>query len=225
MHYFRWREGVSEQAYPDLEEFFSDLAAIYREELAELSQLGATYVQLDDVELALLCDPERRRETEARGYDPDELIGRYVDVTNAALDARPDGMVIAMHLCRGNNQGKWLGDGSYDYIAERVFGGLEIDAFFLEYDSERAGGFEPLRFMPDDKHVVLGLVTSKTPDLESSDALRRRIDEASSYVPLERLELSPQCGFASVEQGNPVTQDDQRRKLELVVEVAGEVWS
>ncbi len=163
MHYFRWKEGISDRAYPELDEFFSDLARAYREELADLSARGATYVQLDDVAFAILCDPQRRAEAEGRGYDPDTLIDRYIDLTNDALDGRPEGVVVGMHLCRGNNQGKWLGEGGYDYVAERIFNRLDLDAFFLEYDSPRAGSFEPLRFMPADKHVVLGLVSSKVP--------------------------------------------------------------
>jgi 5-methyltetrahydropteroyltriglutamate--homocysteine methyltransferase len=223
-HYFRFREGVSDEAYPELDEFFSDVARVFREELAELAELGATYVQLDDVSFPLICDPERRHELEARGYHVEELLERYVEVTNAALEGRPSGLTVGMHLCRGNNQGKWLGEGSYEFVAERLFGGLEIDVFFLEYDSERAGGFEPLRFMPPGKHVVLGLVTSKTPALEDRDELLRRIDEAAQYIPQDRLSISPQCGFASVEFGNPLTFDDQRRKLELVVDVARIAW-
>jgi 5-methyltetrahydropteroyltriglutamate--homocysteine methyltransferase len=220
MHYFRWRDGVSDEAYPDLDEFFADLATVYREEIADLTQRGATYIQLDDVAFPLLCDPSRRSELD----DPDALVRRYVELTNAAVADVPEGVTLAMHLCRGNNQGKWLGEGSYEEIAEPVFGGVEIDAFFLEYDSERAGGFEPLRFVPDDKTVVLGLVSTKSSELEDRDALLRRIDEAARYVDPDRLALSPQCGFASVEEGNPVDMDVQRRKLELVVDVAGDVW-
>jgi 5-methyltetrahydropteroyltriglutamate--homocysteine methyltransferase len=182
-------------------------------------------VQLDDVAFALLCDPEHRAQVQADGTDPDELVARYVQLTNDALADVPDSLTIGMHLCRGNNQGKWLGEGGYEPIAEQVFGGLEIDAFFLEYDSERAGGFEPLRHLSPRATAVLGLVSTKTPDLERADDVLRRIDEASQIVPAERLAVSPQCGFASVEEGNPVSPDDQRRKLELVVEVAETAWS
>jgi 5-methyltetrahydropteroyltriglutamate--homocysteine methyltransferase len=223
-HHFRFKPGLSDVAYPDLEELFADLAQIYREELAELAALGATYVQLDDVAFALMCDPEHRAQVQAGGADPDELVARYVRLTNDALAGRPDSLTIGMHLCRGNNQGKWLGEGGYEPIAEQVFGGLEIDAFFLEYDSERAGGFEPLRHLSPGATAVLGLVSTKTPELERSDDVLRRIEEASQIVPPERLAISPQCGFASVEEGNPVSPDDQRRKLELVVEVAQIVW-
>lgn len=223
-HYFRWREGVSEKAYPDIQEFHADVAHIYREELKELAGLGATYVQLDTVSLPLMCDPKLREQVKERGYHPDELVDQYIDVDNAALKGRPRGMTIGMHLCRGNNQGKWLGEGGYDYLAEKIFNSLAIDFFCLEYDSPRAGSFEPLRFMPKDKVVVLGLISSKTPQLESADDLRRRIEDAARFVPLERLCLSPQCGFASTAPGNPLTPEDQRRKLELVVKVADDVW-
>jgi 5-methyltetrahydropteroyltriglutamate--homocysteine methyltransferase len=223
-HYFRYREGVSDRAYPDLDEFFADLASVYREELADLHGRGATYVQLDDVAFAMLCDPVRREETRERGHDPDALLDRYIGVTNDALRSRPQGLVVGMHICRGNNRGKWLGEGGYDYVAERIFGRLDLDAFFLEYDSPRAGSFEPLRFVPERTVVVLGLVSTKTGALESKDELLRRIEEASAYVPTEQLALSPQCGFASVEAGNPITPDEQRRKLELVVDVAASVW-
>jgi 5-methyltetrahydropteroyltriglutamate--homocysteine methyltransferase len=223
-HHFRFQKGLSDQAYPDLEELFADLAVIYRQELAELAALGATYVQLDDVAFALMCDPEHRAQLEADGTDPDELVARYVELTNDALADRPDSLTIGMHLCRGNNQGKWLGEGGYEPIAEQVFGGLEIDAFFLEYDSERAGGFEPLRHLAPRATAVLGLISSKTPELERSDDVLRRIEEASKIVPPERLAVSPQCGFASVEEGNPITPEAQRRKLELVVDVAATAW-
>jgi 5-methyltetrahydropteroyltriglutamate--homocysteine methyltransferase len=224
-HYFRWREGVSEKAYPDIDEFYADVARIYRDELKALAELGCRYVQLDAVSLPLLCDPALREQVRQRGYDPDRLVDRYVDANNAALAGRPKGMSVGMHLCRGNNQGRWLGAGGYDYVAERIFGRLDVDYFCLEYDSPRSGSFEPLRFMPKQRTVVLGLISSKVPALESADELRRRIDEASRHVPVERLCLSPQCGFASNAPGNPITEADQRRKLELVVETARRVWN
>ena len=224
-HFLRWRPGVSERAYPDLAEFFADVAAIYRAELAALAALGATYVQLDDVPLGLLCDPQHRERFRAKGYDPAAMLPRYVDLVNAALADRPPGLTVGVHVCRGNNQGKWLGEGAYDYVAERAFAGLAVDAFFLEYDSPRAGGFEPLRHVAPGAWVVLGLVSTKTAALEDPDELRRRIDAAARFVPLDRLALSPQCGFASTAPGNPLTPDEQRRKLELVVEVARGVWS
>jgi methionine synthase II (cobalamin-independent) len=223
-HHFRFKQGVSDIPYPDLEELFADLARIYREELADLAELGATYVQLDDVAFALLCDAEHRAAVAKDGHDPDELVARYVDLTNEALAGRPDSLVVGMHLCRGNNQGKWLGEGGYEAVAEQVFGRLELDVLFLEYDSDRAGGFGPLRHLAPHITAVLGLISTKTPELESRDDVLRRIDEASRTVPLERLAVSPQCGFASVEEGNPLSPDDQRRKLELVVDVAGAAW-
>ena len=223
-HFLRWRPGVSDRAYPDLDEFFADVAAIYRAELADLAALGATYVQLDDVPLGLLCDPQHRAAFAAKGYDPAGMLNRYVALVNTALEGRPPGLAIGVHVCRGNNQGKWLAEGSYDYVAARAFAGLEVDAFFLEYDSPRAGGFEPLRHVAPGPLVVLGLVSTKTPELEDPEGLRRRIDQAARVVPLDRLALSPQCGFASTAPGNPLTPAEQRRKLELVVDVARRVW-
>jgi 5-methyltetrahydropteroyltriglutamate--homocysteine methyltransferase len=223
-HYFRFREGVSEKAYPDVDEFYADVARIYREEFAELAARGARYVQLDDVSLPLLCDERLRDQVRRRGYHPEELVDLYIDLTNRSLEGRSAALTVGMHLCRGNNQGKWLGEGGYEPVAEKIFGGIEVDFFCLEYDSPRAGSFEPLRFMPAEKTVILGLASTKTPALESPDELKRRIEEASHHVPLERLGLSPQCGFASTAPGNPLTFDDQRRKLELVVSVARSLW-
>jgi 5-methyltetrahydropteroyltriglutamate--homocysteine methyltransferase len=223
-HFLRWRQGVSDRAYADLGEFFADVAAIYRAELAELGALGATYVQLDDVPLGLLCDPLHRDAFAAKGYDSAGMLDRYIALVNAALDGRPPGLTVGVHVCRGNNQGKWLGEGAYDFVAPRAFAGLHVDAFLLEYDSPRAGGFEPLRHVAPGRSVVLGLVSTKTPALEDPDDLRRRIDAAARLVPMDRLALSPQCGFASTAPGNPLTPDEQRRKLELVVDVARRVW-
>jgi 5-methyltetrahydropteroyltriglutamate--homocysteine methyltransferase len=223
-HFLRWRPGVSDRAYPDLDEFFADVAAIYRAELAELAALGATYVQLDDVPLGLLCDPHHRERFRAKGYDPAGMLDRYVRLVNEAVAGRPPGLTVGIHVCRGNNQGKWLAEGAYDYVAARAFARLEVDAFFLEYDSPRAGGFEPLRHLAPGPVVVLGLVSTKTPELEDPGDLGRRIDAAARIVPLERLALSPQCGFASTAPGNPLTWEQQRRKLELVVDVARRVW-
>ena len=223
-HFFRWREGVSERAYPNLDDFFRDVADVYSEELQDLSRLGATYVQLDDVSLPMLCDAQARERFRARGYEPACIVDAYIEVVNRALDGRPPGMVVGIHMCRGNNQGRWLGEGGYDFVAEQVFNQLAVDAFFLEYDSPRAGSFEPLRFMPRSKRVVLGLVTTKSPALEDADDLKRRLDEASVHVPLDRLSLSPQCGFASTAPGNPLTPADQAAKLSLVCRVASEVW-
>src|SRR5436190_290082 len=205
-------------------EIDAEIAGIYRDELADLGARGATYVQLDDVSFPLLCDAKFRDGFRRRGHDPDAMVGRYVSLVNDALRDRPAGMTVGIHLCRGNNQGKWIGEGGYDAVAERIFTGLAVDAFFLEYDSPRAGSFAPLRFMPRDRHVVLGLVTSKTPALESADALAKRIDEASRLIDVARLSLSPQCGFASTAPGNPLTPADQKAKLRLVVETARRVW-
>jgi 5-methyltetrahydropteroyltriglutamate--homocysteine methyltransferase len=223
-HFFRFREGVSDSVYPDLDELFADVARVYREELRDLAERGATYVQLDSVSVPLLCDPSHREAFRARGYDPDRFVSRYVDLFNDAVHDRPAGLTLGVHFCRGNNQGKWLGEGGYDAVAEEVFSRLDADALFLEYDSDRAGGFGPLRYLSARKKVVLGLVSTKTGALESKDELMRRVEEASLFVPLERLGLSPQCGFASTEAGNPLTPDDQWRKLELVVETAARIW-
>jgi 5-methyltetrahydropteroyltriglutamate--homocysteine methyltransferase len=223
-HYFRWREGVSEKAYPTLDEFFADVARVYQQELKALTALGATYVQFDDVSLPLLCDAKLREGFRARGYDLDVMLRKYIDLVNESLRGKPETLTIGMHLCRGNNQGKWIGEGGYEFVAEQMFTRLNIDAFFLEYDTARAGGFAPLQYVPQDKVVVLGLVSTKTPVLELANDISRRIDEASRSVPLERLALSPQCGFASTAPGNPLSPDDQEKKLRLVVEVASEVW-
>jgi 5-methyltetrahydropteroyltriglutamate--homocysteine methyltransferase len=224
LHFFRGAECADRSVYPDLGSFWSDVVDVYRQELAALAGLGATYVQLDEVPLAMLCDPDVRARVRARGEEPDALIDLYVNTVNRALEGRPRGMTVGMHLCRGNLRGHWMAAGGYEAIAERLFGGLAVDAFFLEYDSPRAGGFEPLRFMPRDKFVVLGLLSTKSPALEAKDDLRRRLDAASRLVPLERLALSPQCGFASTVGGNPLSIDDQRAKLGRVVEIAREVW-
>ncbi|MGH7819179.1 MAG: 5-methyltetrahydropteroyltriglutamate--homocysteine S-methyltransferase [Candidatus Binatia bacterium] len=224
LHFFRGPDCADPAVYPDLERFWDDVVAVYRAELADLAARGATYVQFDEVPAAMLCDAAVRERVRARGEDPDRLLERYVAVVNRVLDGRPPEMTVAMHLCRGNLRAQWMAAGGYEAIAERLFGAVAVDAFFLEYDTPRAGGFSPLRFVPARKRVVLGLVSSKTPVLEERDTLRRRIDEASRHVPLERLALSPQCGFASTVAGNPLTPEDQRAKLRLVVETAREVW-
>jgi 5-methyltetrahydropteroyltriglutamate--homocysteine methyltransferase len=224
VHFFRGEEAVDRTVYPDIKAFWRDLVQVYREELAVLGALGCRYVQLDEVPCAVLCDPKAREATRNAGMEPDALVDRYIDAVNAVVADRPPGMTVAVHLCRGNYKGQWMAAGGYDPIAEKLFGRLAVDALLLEYDSARAGGFEPLRFVPADKTIVLGLVSTKTPVLESADALARRIDAAARYVPLERLAISPQCGFASSVGGNPLTIDDQRAKLALVVEVARRVW-
>jgi 5-methyltetrahydropteroyltriglutamate--homocysteine methyltransferase len=225
MHFFLGPRSVDAPAYPDVEAYYADLVAIYRAELAELGALGCGYVQLDDTALPCNCDPDVRAQVRARGEDPDALTDRYVRLLNDAVAGRPVGMVLAVHMCRGNLKGAWMAEGGYDPIAERVFGSLAVDALLLEFDTPRAGDFRPLRFVPAPKRVVLGLVSTKSPALETADALLRRIEEAARYVPLERLGLSPQCGFSSVAgSGQPIAPDDQRRKLERVVEVSRRVW-
>jgi 5-methyltetrahydropteroyltriglutamate--homocysteine methyltransferase len=224
VHFLLGDRTISRAAYPDLDEFWADLITIYREELRELSRLGCTYVQLDEVPGAMLCDATIRAAVEAAGVDTRKLLDTYIGAVNQVARSRPAGMTIAMHLCRGNYKGRWMAEGGYEPIAEKLFNEAAVDAFFLEYDTERAGSFEPLRLMPAGKTVVLGLISSKTPALEPVDGLRRRIEEASRYVPVERLCISPQCGFASSVGGNPLTIDDERAKLRRVVEVAELVW-
>ncbi len=224
LHFFRLGECADRAVYPDLAEFWTDLVAIYRDELAELARAGAAYIQFDEVPQAMLCDENVRARVNAHGEDPARLLETYIGVVNRVLEQRPAGMTIGMHLCRGNLRGRWMAAGGYEAIAERLFNELNVDGFFLEYDTARAGDFSPLRFVPRGKFVRLGLVSTKTPVLEAKDVLRRRIDEAARFVPLENLGLSPQCGFASTVGGNPLTLDDQRAKLELVVEVARAVW-
>ena len=225
MHFWSDPRFVREAGYPDEDAFFGDLARVYREEIADLGGRGATYLQMDEVPLVMLCDAGVRDGLKARGEDPERLTDRYVDLNNASLAGRPPAMTVAMHLCRGNFKGKWLSEGSYLHVAERLFNDIDVDAYFLEYDTPRAGDFEPLRYVPDGKFVVLGLVSSKAPELEPAEDLRRRIDEASRFVPLERLAISPQCGFASAVSGNPVTYEDQVNKLRLVADVAARVWN
>ncbi len=224
LHFFGGRDFAVPDAYRDLDAFYDDAVRLYREEIARLAAAGASWLQLDEVPLAMLCDDEVRARVRADGEDPDALVRTYLSATNRALADRPTSLTVAVHLCRGNLRGHWMASGSYEAIAERLFAELEVDAFLLEYDSARAGDFAPLRFVPALKRVVLGLVSTKTPVLEAVDALRRRLDEASRYVPLERLAISPQCGFASTAGGNPLSEADQRAKLSRVVEVAGIVW-
>jgi len=224
MHFWRGRAGIDAAAYEGPEAFFADLAQVYQEEIAALANLGCTYVQLDEVPLAMLCDPAVREQLAARGEDPAALVGLYIRAFNDALRDKPAGMTAAMHMCRGNYRGQWLSEGGYESVAERVFAEVDVDRFLLEYDTPRAGDFAPLRFLGPRKAAVLGLVSTKTPKLESVSALSRRIDEAAKVIPLDRLAVSPQCGFASTVAGNPITADDQRRKLTLVVETARRVW-
>jgi len=225
MHYFLGPKAFEPGVYADRELFFEDLKRIYREEIAELVAEGCTYLQLDDTALPCNCDAHAREDVVARGEDPDELTDRYVRLANECIAARPAGMSVAVHLCRGNLKGAWMAEGGYEPIADALFNRLAADVYCLEYDTERAGDFSPLRFVPQGKRVVLGLVSTKTPVLENADSLKRKIDQAARYVPLERLGIGPQCGFSSVGgSGQALTQDDTRRKLELVMEVAGQVW-
>jgi methionine synthase II (cobalamin-independent) len=218
------RDQVDRAAYPDMETLYADIAAAYRAEIKALADAGCTYIQLDDTNFAYLCDSAMRDAMKGRGQDPAARLALYVRLINAALADRPAGMTFAIHICRGNLQGKWAAEGGYEPVAEAAFNGIAVDGFFLEYDSARAGGFEPLRLMPKTKRAVLGLVSSKLPEMESADALRRRIDEAAKVMPIENMCLSPQCGFASSYRGNPVSEDIEKRKLELIVKVAGDVW-
>lgn len=225
--YIHMRGGprtVPERIYPDIEEFWSDVIAAYRAELQALAAAGCRYVQIDEVVFAFLCDERIRERVRADGIDPDRAIRRYAEVVDAIAAGAPPGMVVTVHTCRGNHQSMWMAEGGYDPIAQAVFSQPHVRGYFLEYDTARAGSFEPLRCVPQDKRIVLGLVSTKHAQLESKDDLKRRIDAAARYVPLERLALSPQCGFASTEKGNAITPEIQRRKLELVVETAREVW-
>ena len=213
------------KTYPDLDEFWSDLTRAYREEISDLYQAGCRYLQIDDTTIAMWGDPKVQEQFKKLGDDPKKDAAMYADAVNAAIRDVPDDMTVAIHTCRGNFKSTWLASGAYaDFVAERVFTGLDVDAFFLEYDTERAGGFEPLRYVPKGKTVVLGLVSSKVPELERKDDLKRRIDAAAKFVPLENLCLSPQCGFSSTHHGNKLTADDQWRKLGLVLEVSNSVW-
>ena len=210
--------------YPDLEAFWADLAAAYADEVRRLGELGCTYLQFDDTSLAYLNDPAQRAEIAARGEDAERLHLRYITQINAAVKDKPAGMAVTTHLCRGNFRSSWAASGSYDFVAEALFSELDVDGFFLEYDDERSGGFEPLRFVPPGKMVVLGLVTTKRPELESADDLKRRIEAAARFVPLDQLCLSGQCGFSSTVEGNALTYDEQVAKLRLVVSVARDIW-
>jgi len=223
-----YRSGIravaDESVYPDAEEFWSDLAAAYAEEVRRLAAQGCRYLQIDDISLAYLNDPEQRAYISDRGEDAEHMHLRYISLINGAVAARPAGMAVTTHLCRGNYRSSWVASGGYDFVAEALFSELNVDGFFLEYDDERSGGFEPLRFVPQGKQVVLGLVTTKRPQLESKDDLKRRIDEAAKYVPLDQLCLSGQCGFSSTVEGNALTIDEEVAKLRLIVETAREVW-
>jgi 5-methyltetrahydropteroyltriglutamate--homocysteine methyltransferase len=224
VHYRGGAAALDPAVYPDEDEFWADLSAAYADQVREIAALGCTYLQLDDTSLAYLNDPAQRAEIAAQGRDAEHQHERYIRQINAALAGRPEGLTVTTHMCRGNFRSSWAAEGGYDFVAEALFGQLDVDGFFLEYDDARSGTFAPLRYVPEGKLVVLGLVTTKSPQLESKDDLKRRIDEAARYVPLERLCLSPQCGFSSTVEGNNLTRDEQIAKLSLIVETAAEVW-
>jgi len=224
VHFRTGRGGVDKAAYPDMEQFFADLAQVYREEIAGLAAAGCTYLQIDDVNFAYLCDPKMREGAKKIGEDPDKLPALYARLINESIKDRPANMVVCTHLCRGNFASAWVAEGGYDLVAEVLFNELKVDGYFLEFDTPRAGNFAPLRYLPKGKKLILGLVTSKTGALENPDDLKRRIDEASKLVPLDQLGISPQCGFSSTVLGNKLTIEDQIAKLKLVVQVAREVW-
>ena len=222
MHFYRFTDWGS--AYDKAEAFFKDLGKVYQAEIADLAKAGCSYVQIDEVAVAILCDPAAREKVKAQGEDPDRLVDLYIDAINEAVKGRPAGMSVGVHVCRGNYKGMYLSEGGYDSVAEKFFTRTNVDHFLLEFDTPRAGGFAPLRFVPKGKGVVLGLVSSKTPQLETKDLLKRRTEEAARYLSLDRLAISPQCGFASTMGGNPVTEADERAKLKLCVDAARTIW-
>jgi 5-methyltetrahydropteroyltriglutamate--homocysteine methyltransferase len=224
VHYRGGPAAIDPSVYPDEDGFWADLSAAYAQQIKAVAELGCQYLQLDDTSLAYLNDPTQRAELSALGADAEHQHERYIRQMNAALADRPDGLFVTTHMCRGNFRSSWAAEGGYDFVAETVFGGLDVDGFFCEYDDERSGSFAPLRYVPPGKMVVLGLVTTKSGRLESKDDLKRRIDEASKYVSLDQLCLSPQCGFSSTVEGNALTYDEQVAKLRLIVETAAEVW-
>ena len=225
LHFRQGRAAIGKDVYPDLDGFFDDVAAAYRVAIRAFYDAGCRYLQLDDTAWAMACDASEREHSRERGDDPETLPQRYARLTNAALEGRPADMTVTMHSCRGNFRSTFIASGGYEFVAEQLLGHTGLDGYFLEYDSDRAGGFEPLRHFPkSDKQLVLGLVTSKSGALESKDDIRRRVDEATKYVALDQLCLSPQCGFASTEEGNVLSEEEQWAKLRLVVEMADEIW-
>jgi 5-methyltetrahydropteroyltriglutamate--homocysteine methyltransferase len=224
VHYRGGRAAIDESVYPEMDDFWNDLTSAYAEEVKRLGDLGCTYLQFDDTSLAYLNDPKQRELMAAQGADAEHLHESYIRHINEALEHRPDGMAITTHMCRGNFRSSWVAEGGYDFVAEALFNELQVDGFFMEWDDARSGGFEPLRFVPSGKLVVLGLVTTKRGDLENKDLLKRRIDEASTYVDVDQLCLSPQCGFSSTVEGNLLSYDQEVAKLRLIVETAQEVW-
>jgi 5-methyltetrahydropteroyltriglutamate--homocysteine methyltransferase len=225
LHYRGGRQAIERSVYPDMEPFFEDLGRAYAKAVRAFGEAGCTYLQLDEVFVAYLCDPAQREYLRSRGDDPDRLLHVYADLVNAAVSGRTPGMTISMHLCRGTFRSTWMAQGGYEPVADVLFNRMGVDAYFMEYDSERAGGFEPLRLLPKNKLAVLGIVTSKTGTLESKGQLKRRLDEAATFTDLDRLCLSPQCGFASTEEGNLLAEEEQWAKLARCVEVAREVWA
>jgi 5-methyltetrahydropteroyltriglutamate--homocysteine methyltransferase len=225
MHFRQGRQNISRQAYPDMDVFFDDLAEAYRKAIRAFYDAGCRYLQMDDTAWSMMCDPREREHSRERGDDPDTLPPIYAEMTNQALAGKPADMTITMHSCRGNFRSTFIASGGYEFVAEQLLGRTNLDGYFLEYDTDRSGGFEPLRFVPKgNKSVVLGLVTSKSGKLESKESIKRRIDEATKYVALDQLCLSPQCGFASTEEGNVLAEDEQWAKLRMIVELADEVW-
>jgi 5-methyltetrahydropteroyltriglutamate--homocysteine methyltransferase len=224
VHFRSGRAGVDKTAYPNMENLFTDLAQVYREEIAQLAEAGCTYLEIDDVNFAYLCDAKMREGAKKIGEDPDKLPALYAELINECIKDRPANMSVCTHLCRGNFRSSWVAEGGYDPVAEVLFNALKVDGYFLEFDTPRAGNFAPLRYLPKDKKLILGLVTTKSGELEKADDLKRRIDEASKLVPLDQLGISPQCGFSSTVLGNKLTIEDQIAKLKLVVQVAKDVW-
>jgi 5-methyltetrahydropteroyltriglutamate--homocysteine methyltransferase len=224
VHYRGGRAAIDPTVYPDIDAFWRDLIGAYAAEVKAVADMGGRYLQFDDTSLAYLNDPRQRADMASKGEDAEHLHETYIRHINEALTEKPEGLTVTTHMCRGNFRSSWVAEGGYDFVAEALFGELGVDGFFLEYDDARSGGFEPLRFVPKDKLVVLGLVTTKRGEIENKDELKRRIEQASQYVELEQLCLSPQCGFSSTFEGNSVTYDEQVAKLELIVETAAEVW-
>jgi 5-methyltetrahydropteroyltriglutamate--homocysteine methyltransferase len=224
VHFRGGRKAIAIDAYPDMDEFFADLSQCYRDEIKALYNAGCRYIQLDDTNLAYLCDPKMREEARGRGDDPDALPRTYAALINSVINYRPEDLTVAVHLCRGNYRSTWFAEGGYEPVAEILFNDLNVDAYFLEYDDERSGDFAPLRFVPKHKMVVLGLISSKLAQLEKKEEVIKRIEEATHYMPLQNAALSAQCGFSSTSHGNNLTMDDQWRKLELIVDIAREVW-
>jgi 5-methyltetrahydropteroyltriglutamate--homocysteine methyltransferase len=224
LHFRGGRDAVDKKAYPDINGFYKDVAKVYREEIADLAARGCRYLQLDDTNLAYLCDPKIREAAKGRGLDPDHLPRDYAKLINAAIAKKPANMTICTHLCRGNFKSAWVAEGGYEPVAEVLFNELNVDGYFLEYDDERSGDFKPLRYLPKGKTMVLGLVTTKLDAVESKDAIKRRIDEAAKYAPVEQFCLSPQCGFSSTVHGNEIHREAQANKLRLIVDIAKDVW-